>query len=649
MQTKTDFDYLQEALQLGRQRDYDGAARILEDILARQETAEPEVLLLLGRAYHSLQQYPRALAVFRDYIQLEPGSPQGYFFAGRTYLALGMGQHALPLLKKALSFRPEEPQILGLLGIACLKSRRSRDAVEYLQKAVELDPNNQKLYRSYLNALLVRGIKLCRQGETDLGVQMLQFVLENGLKTPLPHLELGRLYRESGQLRQALDHYTAACQLAPEDPSIRWYRATLLMALGQHEEALLEIETIRDLGGEVPELSWNAELVERYMVRSFLAEGAWSRAAQACGVWLRKRGPDPMIHAMYAEALRNLGDLESANNHLSKALEISGQQVELRYAQLMLAWEREDLVTLQKTLNILQKMQADPAIIQRFRALYNDKISEDDKQVIAQLQQAIRNTGPSPELMFALAQRYFHIGLPDLAEGWYTRTIQIQSQHERAYLGSIASLELLVQNGDSGSVQNLIQKYASYLDKWPDNRIIRREYVLFLVKQQFFKEAEPELENLLTWDSTNKTLRRLLAYVYRKNKRYRDAALVLKGILKEDPQNTELLLEFIGCMDRSNLKKYSFAILEKAIKHFKKSADIALAFGDAAFREKKIELALDAYREASERSPEDPRPFERMALIYKKQGTEEMAQRYEKEAKERKNQKKRLPDFKKNL
>jgi tetratricopeptide (TPR) repeat protein len=649
VQRNNQTDYIQKALELGRQRNYSAAAQLLEEVLARQEAVEPEVVLLLGRAYHTLQHYPRALALFRDYIHLEPNSALGYFFAGRTYLALGMNQHALPLLRKALDLRPNEPQFLAMLGIACLKTKRSREAVEYLQKAVELAPENQKFYRSYLNALLVRGIKLSRSGETDLGTQMLQFVLDNGLEAPLPHLELGRIYRELGHYDLALGHYTAACKLAPDDISIRWYRATLLMALNKTQDALEEIETIRELGGDVPDVSWNAELVERFMIRSFLAEGAWSRAAKACGLWLRKRGPDPMVHAMYAEALRNMGDLDTANNHLTKALEMAGQQVELRYAQLMLAWEREDWNTLHKTLTILQRLNGDPAIIQRFTALFIDHTSQDDRAVISHLQQAIRATGPSPELMFALAQRYFHIGLPELAEGWYQRTIQIQPLHERAYLGSIASLEQLVQDGEKNAVEQLIERYKAYLERWPDNRNIRREYALFLVKQERFEIAQTELESLFAWDVTNMTLRRLLAYVYRKNRRYRDAAILLKGVLKEDPQNIPVLLEFIGCLDRSNMKQYSYTILEKAVKHFKQSSEIALAFGDAAYREKKIELALDAYREAAVRNTKDPRPYQRMALIYRKQGIIEMADRYENEAKLRENPKKKLPNSKKKL
>ncbi|MFQ3546939.1 MAG: tetratricopeptide repeat protein [Termitinemataceae bacterium] len=644
MKTKPGSSYIQEALSLGRQGDYAKAVHILEEYIAKSEKIETEALLLLGRAYHALGLVPRALVLFRDFIQQNPDNAQGYFFAGRSYMSLGMYPQALSLLRKAQSLRPADPQILAMLGITCLKARRSREAVELLQQAVEKLPTNQKVYRSYLNALLVRGIKLCRLGEIDLGSQMLHFVLDNGLQVPLPHLELGRVYREAGNLDQALYHYTQACTLAPEDTQIRWYRAAILMAMGQQQAALEEIRRIRNLGGEAPELSWNAELVERFMIRSFLADGAWQRAALACGNWLRRRGHDPMIHAMYAEALRNLGDLIAATNHINKALELANNQVELRYAQLMLAWESEDWQTLQKTLTALQRLGGDPAIIQRFQALLNDHLLQDDKQVISQLQQAIHATGPSPELMFALAQRYFRIGLPDLAEGWYCKTRLVQKHHERAYLGEIAALEQLVQNNDEAAKQRLISVYQLYLQYWPDNRAIRREFALFLVKQQFFPEAELELEALLAWDSTNRTLRRLLAYVYRKNKKYRDAALLLRGLLKEDPHNEELLLEFVGCMERSNLGKYAFIILEKAYGHFKTSANIAIVFGDALYKGKQIEKALDVYREAVNRSPNDFRPYERMAMIYRKQGVIEMALRYEQEANIRKNAKKQVAE-----
>ncbi|GAB1481576.1 hypothetical protein MASR2M78_03910 [Treponema sp.] len=84
---------VREALKLafaaGARRDYHTAARLLEEIITETE-APSETYLLLGRSYHALGDYPRALLAFKDFLRYKPHSAQGLFFAGRSYLALGM-------------------------------------------------------------------------------------------------------------------------------------------------------------------------------------------------------------------------------------------------------------------------------------------------------------------------------------------------------------------------------------------------------------------------------------------------------------------------------------------------------------------------------------------------------------------------------
>ncbi|HOJ98852.1 MAG TPA: tetratricopeptide repeat protein [Termitinemataceae bacterium] len=629
---------VQRALQKGKERDYPAAITILEELLYQSDEGHPEVLLLLGRAYHAIKEYGRALAAFREVIQMQPEDAAGYFFAGRTYLSMGMAQEAVWFLKKAKERNPEDYQILALLGIACLKARRSGEAVELLQQAVERGAGNSpRIYRAYLNALLVRGIKLCRNGEPDLGSQMLRFVIENGLNTPLPHLELGRVYREEGRLQEALYHYEEASRLAPQDTSIRWYRASLLMALGKSDEARREIERLRTIDEDIPHLSWTTELIDRCMIRSFIAEGAWQRVVQACGSFLRRYGPDPMVHAMYAEALRNLGNFETARNHLERAIELAPRQIELRYASLILSWQEENWQDLQKNLEVLKRLGGDPLIIQRFQALLHAQWEEDDKRVISELQQAIRDGGPSPELMFSLAERYLKVGLPELAMGWYHKTRQILPHYERAYLGELAAREAALEEGLGGSSEELEQCYEEYLSLWPDNWKIRREYALYLIKSKKYEIAQRELQNLLVRETNNDSLKRLLAYTYRKTGKYREAAVLLKKLLQKNLQDTNLLFEFVFCLERSGARPYAYLVLEKAQHYYKNSFELFIKLGDLAYELHHIEKALDAYRAAAHLKDEDPLPYQRMAHIYRKQGIHEMALRYEQEAQKREN------------
>ncbi|MDR0452788.1 MAG: tetratricopeptide repeat protein, partial [Treponema sp.] len=565
---------LKEAIRAGANRDYAKAARILESLVAAWDPP-PEAYLYLGRAYHALGDYPGALAACGEFIRFEPNSPLGYFFAGRGYLALGMYQQAIQFLEDSLKRAPDNVSAMALLGTACLKARRSQAAVNIFRQAVEagasggISPAEQKrVYRAYLNALFIRGIRLCRAEDYGLGMQMLNFVLENGRdeakKIPLIHLELGRACRETGRLAEAAGHYSEALGCAPGDTRIRWYRASILMALGRNKEALEDLAIIRSAGagkaGGIPaDLPWNGELVDRFMIRSFLDRGEWRQTADAARTWLKNRGPDPAVHAMYAEAQRNMGNYESALNHLSRAAELAGGEIRIWYAMLMTSREAGDWKTLRKALRRVKELSGDKEIIRRFTVLLElktalptgDTTEEQDRQAVELLQKAIRALGPEEDIMFLLGERCLKLGLLEAAVTWFAKTADINPDHEKSCLGLIAAWEGLLRDGEAAAGDGLLAAYGRYLERWGDNRSIRREFALLLVRREDFGGALAELETLLPWEPENPTLRRLLAYCCRKTGRYREAAFYLKSLLKEKPGDTELLLEYTGCLARA--------------------------------------------------------------------------------------------------
>ncbi|MDR2246154.1 MAG: tetratricopeptide repeat protein, partial [Treponema sp.] len=471
---------LKEAIRAGAGRDYAKAARILESLTAAWD-APAEAYLYLGRSYHALGDYSGALTAYSEFIRLRSDSPLGYFFAGRAYLALGMNQQAIPFFENSLKHDPGNIFAMALLGTACLKARRSRAAVNILQQAVEtgvsrkeLSPAGQKrVYRAYLNALFIRGIKLCRNEDYGMGMQMLNFVLENGREEvrniPLLRLELGRACRETGRLAEAAAHYTEALNCTPGDTQIRWYRASLLMALGRDGEALEDLEIIRSAGGgeagNIPgDLPWNGELVDRFMIRSFLDKGEWRQAADAARSWLKTRRPDPAIHAMYAEAQRNLGNYESALNHLNRAAELAGGEVRIWYAMLMTSREAEDWKTMRRALRKVKELSGDADIVRRFTVLLELKTSlpagdtteAQDRQAVELLQKAIRILGPEEDIMFLLGERCLKLGLLEAAVIWFTKTAGINPGHERSFLGIIAAWEGLVRDGEAGAGEKLL-------------------------------------------------------------------------------------------------------------------------------------------------------------------------------------------------
>jgi tetratricopeptide (TPR) repeat protein len=580
------------------------------------------------------------LAALNDYIAAEPRAAAGYFFAGRTCLVLGFYRKAARFFTKALKRDKKNPLVMSLLGLAYLKARHSQAAVDMFQRAVETAPGNRRIYRAYLNALFIRGVRLCRIEEYDLGAQMLRFVLENGEESgfrsgPLLHLELGRAYREQGALDDAVEQYTQALEFSPGDSMIRWYRSSILMELGRTDEALEDLSIIRSSehsrGIDLPDLPWNSDLVDRYMILSFIGLKKWRNAAEACRDWIKKRGHSPEIHAMYAEIQRNMKNYPAAENHLMRAIGMDSGRLDLWYALALCAWEGRNFSSLKKVLYKTRQMGGDPEILSRFSLLYESETGGNPKRILTLLQKAVHTLGPEPELMYALGKSYLRVGLLDEAVIWFSKTIETREDHEEAWLGIVAAKEALFNEKAAGSRAGLEKAYRDYLEIWPDNLALRRDQALFLVKVCEYEKAAKKLEALLAWDPSNPGLRRVLAYSYRKASRYRDASIFLKTLLKERPGDVQLLLEYSGCIERTGGGNYAKVILEKAMSFFSKSSEIPTALGLLAYREGRLERAFELLLEAAARNKNDPRPYRWMAIIAKNKGDREGMERYERQ------------------
>jgi tetratricopeptide (TPR) repeat protein len=435
------------------------------------------------------------------------------------------------------------------------------------------------------------------------------------------------------------------------------------MSLGDQDEALKELAAIRSAAGGLPELppdmSANSRTVDLYMIRSFLDRAEWRRAADCCGAWLKRHGKEAFVHAMYAEALRNLHDYTAALNHLDRAVEMESQNIDLWYQRILVAWESENWNALNKALRMAANLGGDEELINRFAILLEAKTGKDDQQIISLLQDAIRGMGPDIELMYALGERYLKTGLVDLALSWFNKTITVMDRHERSWLGRIAALEALsaetyddaagllskaeqrkaLLKAAEKNAQELRNAYDGYVERWNDNFVIRRERSLYLVRTFAYEDAAKELEALLARSPSNAGLRRVLSYTYRKTGRYREAAVLLKSLLKEKSYDIDLLLEYAGCLERTGAAEYAVIVLEKALERKTKTAAFAIpllmALALLHAKDHQNEKAFDLLREAAALDAKDPRPYRLMAKLAAKNGSREDSKKFEFEADKR--------------
>ena len=612
---------LQEAVAAGRERRYQDAVVILTGLLRRSDEY-PEALLYLGRSYHALGEHARAVAVLTFFLRLAPGSASGYFFLGRAYLAMGQHREALRHLKRAADLRPGHAAALALAGMAFLRIHRTADAVDCLQRAVEAAPDNARVFTAYLNALLTQAIRLFRAGDLTLAGQMFQFILRFQESSVTAHLYLGRIFRDLGRSRVALEHFDAAARLSPDDPALRLQKATLHLAAGEPEAALAELKEASTGGDARAFLTRDPVELSRLLAVAFFQNRRY-RDTVTFGIRVLKESRDePRIHVIVAEALRNLGDLDKARNHYQRALQVTKGDPQILFGLAMVLLEQKDYAELRSVLARIERLRPGDVTTAYYLALCRSRSGDDPAVTIDLLQKQIHEKGPDPFLMQALGRDYLRAGLPDLAEGWFRRTMRVRPDDPEAVLGLLEAGERL------GSVETRREAYDAYLKLDPGARDRRREYVKLLISLDQHAEATGHIERLVAGEPRNRTLRELLATCYRRTGRYADAIVILKELLRADPASEEHLKALLYCLEKAGDREMALRLVESAAPSFPKSGTLRQIQGLLLMRAGKLERAAAVFRQVASLDPRGWVAYENLGRIHEKMGDATFARKF---------------------
>ena len=631
---KTWFDtQFSQALAAGRKRDYHNAVTILETLAARgfadsgdrASAGHPEIYLYLARSYHALGQFSRSVSYSRLYLDRCPEDGSGWFFLGRTYLSADNVHRAVYALRISLEKNPDSVDARTLLGMAYLKAKKPVVARMVFEEALERDPDNPRLNEGYRNALFIEAVRTYKRGDAEQARQMLTFLINNDIDGVVPRLYLAHTLRDLGYLPEALGEYENAAAFSPDDEVLPWYRVAVLLEMGMTREAH---ELMAALGAAVEGTSAaSPEVVNTTIIRTHLENGQWAKAAQAARVHIRNFGSSAQVHALMGEAQRNLGNIQAAVNHFNRALELDREHPEPYYGILMVFKSERDWEGLCGVANRAERAGCDPALINYYRTLCRANTDSDPASLLPELQQAVLQIGADPELMEALARTYFRVGLYDLSVGWYDKVLQCDDDNEDAWLGYIASLEQL------DDAARRLEAYRGYLALWGDNSGIRRDLVNFLEENEQWEDAADQLEILLG-QFPSSGIERQLALYRRKAGQYRKAAILYRSLLRETPDDRNLLSSLVYCLDRMGETESARKLMQSANKAFKPTADSLLIEGRLCVRAKDYQSALVIFRKVVDSFPKDTRGWEEVAHVYDLQGVPEMAATFRQKARD---------------
>jgi TolB-like protein/Tfp pilus assembly protein PilF len=229
---------------------------------------------------------------------------------------------ALPLIQKALQLDPLLADTHASLGLLRMLERDLLASEAALQRAIELSPNMSRaylwLYITYQRAnqqrkafaALQHTFKLdplspivntnlaaewWARGNNAKAMQAAQRVIQITPDGPLGYRRAGRIKRTSGALAEAVGWYRQSLEVAPEDPNSKLELGSLLVDLGEYEEA-------EALLGE-----------NRYM--AWLAQGRLEDALKAVRELLEDRPEDLRTIVAAARA-----ELWAGNHHQARSL-----------------------------------------------------------------------------------------------------------------------------------------------------------------------------------------------------------------------------------------------------------------------------------------------------------------------------------------
>jgi tetratricopeptide (TPR) repeat protein len=175
--------------------------------------------------------YPTALSLLRDAIELDPGSAMLHSEVAELKLKIGQVPESFEFINKSIKLDPSYRPPYIMAGILKSSAGKDLEAVDYLRKAVKLDPSREDAY-------LHLSLSLTRLFEYEEAVSTLKALVKINPDSVLGYYYLGRTYSQMKLYREALGHFKKTLELRPEFDQAEIDMAATYEAMGEYSQAI---------------------------------------------------------------------------------------------------------------------------------------------------------------------------------------------------------------------------------------------------------------------------------------------------------------------------------------------------------------------------------------------------------------------------
>ena len=223
-ETQTKYDWALE--------EYSTALALVKKVEPRDSKTESEIYARLGNVYMISNNLEAARMNFERAITVNPDSGPAYSYLGTLYDKKRQGAPAVAMFRKALEINPWDVVSLHNLGLFYLNNSQFDEALTQLNRVLELAPEHAGAHNdlAYLYG---------QQGKYDLMEAEAKSALYYDPKKSPARYNLALLYLNTGRVEEAMAQYRAIIRTAPHDSSNAYNQLGVMYAeRGDRKQAI---------------------------------------------------------------------------------------------------------------------------------------------------------------------------------------------------------------------------------------------------------------------------------------------------------------------------------------------------------------------------------------------------------------------------
>lgn len=291
--------------------------------IAKRDPRHSETQFNLARVAYGLKEYERALAKYRQAVELRGGNyPEAHLNLGLVQVALKHYDDAEKAYRTALKLKENYPEAWYNLGMVQMKQHQWELAGKSFHTALQHEPR-------YAQAWFNLGVLAAREDKDDVAIDAYRHALEIRPNYPEARLNLAVRYARQNRHREAITEYRA---LLAQDSTyaLAWLNLGLAYqeskAPAQAEQALrqsleLEPQNLKTM---------------KVLAYSLSTQGKHDEAVEVLRQAVAVDAADPQLRVRLARSLHRAGKRVEARNEFDKArkLDPDNEKIEREFNSL---------------------------------------------------------------------------------------------------------------------------------------------------------------------------------------------------------------------------------------------------------------------------------------------------------------------------